>query len=130
MSAGQIYVRMLPDGEARPLTNDPRIKYNLAFSPDGSQIAYTVLQDPNFATYTVSVLGGDPHLLLKNAAGLTWLDPQHYLFPESVLACTSESLPNQSRETAFANYITRLTSGPWHITLSPRPTAKLPWWSK
>jgi DNA-binding winged helix-turn-helix (wHTH) protein/Tol biopolymer transport system component len=80
MSAGQIYVKMLPDGEARPLTNDSRIKYNLAFSPDGSQIAYTVMEEPNFATYTISVLGGDPHLLLKNAAGLTWLDPQHYLF--------------------------------------------------
>jgi DNA-binding winged helix-turn-helix (wHTH) protein/Tol biopolymer transport system component len=80
MSAGQIYVKMLPDGEARPLTNDSRLKYNLAFSPDGSQIAYTVLEVPNFATYIVSVLGGDPHLLLKNAAGLTWLDPDHYLF--------------------------------------------------
>lgn len=80
MSAAQIYVKILPDGEARPLTNDPRIKYSLAFSPDGSQIAYTVLDDPNFATYGISVLGGDPHLLLKNAAGLTWLDPTHYLF--------------------------------------------------
>jgi Tol biopolymer transport system component len=80
MSAGQIYVKMLPDGEARPLTNDARIKYNLAFSPDGSQIAYTVLENPVFATYTVSVLGGDPHLLLSNAAGLTWLDPHHFLF--------------------------------------------------
>ncbi len=80
MSAGQIYVKMLPDGEARPLTKDPRVKYNLAFSPDGSEIAYTVIDDPNFATYTISVFGGDPHLLLKNAAGLTWLDPNHYLF--------------------------------------------------
>ena len=80
MSAGQIYVKMLPDGEARPLTNDSRVKYNLAFSPDGSQLAYTVMEAPAFATYTISVLGGDPHLLLKNAAGLAWLDPQHYLF--------------------------------------------------
>ena len=80
MSAGQIYVKMLPDGEARPLTNDARVKYNLAFSPDGSQIAYTVMKNPVFATYTVSVLGGDPHLLLNNAAGLTWLDPNHFLF--------------------------------------------------
>jgi DNA-binding winged helix-turn-helix (wHTH) protein/Tol biopolymer transport system component len=80
MSTGQIYAKMLPDGEARPLTNDARPKYNLAFSPDGSQIAYTVMENPNFATYTVSVLGGDPHLLLKNAAGLSWLDPHHYLF--------------------------------------------------
>jgi DNA-binding winged helix-turn-helix (wHTH) protein/Tol biopolymer transport system component len=80
MSTGQIYVKMLPDGEARPLTNDARLKYNLAFSPDGSQIAYSVLEPPSFATYTVSVLGGDPHLLLSNAAGLTWLDPNHFLF--------------------------------------------------
>jgi DNA-binding winged helix-turn-helix (wHTH) protein/Tol biopolymer transport system component len=80
MSAGQIYVKMLPDGEARPLTNDARVKYNLAFSPDGSQIAYTVLENPIFATYTISVLGGDSHLLLSNAAGLTWLDPHHFLF--------------------------------------------------
>ena len=80
MSADQIYVKMLPDGEARRVTNDARLKYNLAFSPDGSQIAYTVLQTPSFATYTVSVLGGDSHLLLNNAAGLTWLDQNHLLF--------------------------------------------------
>jgi DNA-binding winged helix-turn-helix (wHTH) protein/Tol biopolymer transport system component len=80
MSAGQIYVKMLPDGEARPLTNDARVKYNLAFSPDGSQIAYTVMESPVFSTYIASVLGGDSHLLLSNAAGLTWLDPHHFLF--------------------------------------------------
>jgi DNA-binding winged helix-turn-helix (wHTH) protein/WD40 repeat protein len=80
MSAGEVYVKMLPDGEARPLTHDPRLKYNLAFSPDGSQIAYTVLDGSFFSTYTVSTLGGDSHLLLSNAAGLTWLDPHHLLF--------------------------------------------------
>jgi DNA-binding winged helix-turn-helix (wHTH) protein/Tol biopolymer transport system component len=80
LSAGQIYVKMLPDGEARLLTDDARVKYNLAFSPDGSEIAYTVMEAPIFATYTISVLGGDPHRLLSNAAGLTWLDPQHFLF--------------------------------------------------
>jgi DNA-binding winged helix-turn-helix (wHTH) protein/Tol biopolymer transport system component len=80
MSAGQIYVRMLPDGEARALTHDKQMKYNLAFSPDGSQIAYTVLENSAFATYSISVLGGDSHLLLGNAAGLSWLDPHHFLF--------------------------------------------------
>jgi DNA-binding winged helix-turn-helix (wHTH) protein/Tol biopolymer transport system component len=80
MSADQIYVKMLPDGESRRLTNDSRLKYSLSFSPDGSQIAYTVMEGSSFATYAISVLGGDSHLLLHNAAGLTWLDPGHFLF--------------------------------------------------
>jgi DNA-binding winged helix-turn-helix (wHTH) protein/Tol biopolymer transport system component len=80
MSADQIYVKMLPQGEARRVTDDKRIKYGLAFSPSGSDIAYTVLETPNFATYTVSVLGGDSHLFLKNAAGLSWLSPNQILF--------------------------------------------------
>jgi DNA-binding winged helix-turn-helix (wHTH) protein/Tol biopolymer transport system component len=85
LTADQIYVKMLPDGEAKRLTNDGRLKYNLAFSPDGSQIAYTVLESPSFATYTVSVLGGDSHLLLNNAAGLTWLDQNQLLFSRTRL---------------------------------------------
>jgi DNA-binding winged helix-turn-helix (wHTH) protein/Tol biopolymer transport system component len=80
VSADPIYVKMLPNGEARMLTNDPRPKYGLAYSPDGSQIAYTVMAESVFATYAISVLGGNPHLLLNNAAGLTWLDPEHWLF--------------------------------------------------
>ncbi len=80
VTADQIYVKVLPNGGARRLIDDPRLKYNLAFSPDGSRIAYTVLEAPMWATYTVSVLGGDSHLLLKNAAGLTWLDQHQLLF--------------------------------------------------
>ena len=80
MSADQIYIKMLPDGEARRLTNDKRLKYGLAFSPNGSEIAYTVLEAPNYSTDTVSVLGGDSHLFLKNAAGLSWLSPNQILF--------------------------------------------------
>jgi Tol biopolymer transport system component/DNA-binding winged helix-turn-helix (wHTH) protein len=80
LTADQIYVKMLPNGEAKLLVDDGRPKYGLAFSPDGSEIAYTVLDVPSFSTYTVSVLGGDSHLLLKNAAGLSWLDPHQLLF--------------------------------------------------
>jgi DNA-binding winged helix-turn-helix (wHTH) protein/Tol biopolymer transport system component len=80
MSADQIYIKMLPDGEARRLTDDKRIKYGLAFSPNGSEIAYTVMEAPNFSTDIVSVLGGDPRLFLKNAAGLTWLSSNQILF--------------------------------------------------
>jgi Tol biopolymer transport system component len=80
MSADEIYVKMLPNGEAKRVTSDARMKYNLAFSADGTQLAYTVLEGSNFSTYTVSVLGGDPHLLLSNAAGLTWITPEQVLF--------------------------------------------------
>jgi DNA-binding winged helix-turn-helix (wHTH) protein/Tol biopolymer transport system component len=79
----QIYVQMLPSGEARRVTDDDRPKYGLAFSPDGSEIAYTVLEGPVFSTYRVSILGGEPRLLQKNAAGLVWLDPQKLLFSEA-----------------------------------------------
>jgi DNA-binding winged helix-turn-helix (wHTH) protein/Tol biopolymer transport system component len=116
MSTGQIYVKMLPDGEASPLTNDPRVKYNLAFSPDGSQIAYTVMEKTGFATYTIAVLGGDSHRLLSNAAGLTWLDPHHFLFSrirsgihlgivtETVTGDDFRELYYPSHERAMAHY--------------------------
>jgi DNA-binding winged helix-turn-helix (wHTH) protein/Tol biopolymer transport system component len=82
LTSDKIYVKMLPHGEARRVTDDSRPKYGLAFSPDGSEIAYTVLEPSGFSTYEVSVLGGEPHLLLKNAGGLVWLDPQRVLFSE------------------------------------------------
>jgi hypothetical protein len=84
LTADQIYVKMLPNGDARPVTDDSRPKYGLAFSPDGSEIAYTVLEVPGpvFNTYEVSALGGEPQLLLNNAAGLVWLDSGLLLFSE------------------------------------------------
>lgn len=82
LTSDQIYVKMLPDGEARRVTDDNRPKYGPEFSPDGSEIAYTVLEDAGFSTYEVSALGGEPQLLLKNAAGLGWLDPRRLLFSE------------------------------------------------
>lgn len=79
--ADQIYAKMLPDGEPVQLTHDPRVKYNLAFSPDSSRIAYTVMEN-GWHTYTVSSLGGDSTLFLPNAAGLTWLDQHRLLYSE------------------------------------------------
>ncbi len=80
LTVGQVYVKVLPDGEAKRVTDDPRMKYSLAFSPDGSQVAYSALEGPGFSTYAVSIFGGDVHLLLINAAGLTWLDEHQLLF--------------------------------------------------
>jgi serine/threonine protein kinase len=80
---GQIYVKRLPDGDPVQLTNDSLKKANPVFSPDGSTIAYTVV-DPQFSwdTWVVPVSGGPPRPWLRNASGLTWPGPQRLLFSE------------------------------------------------
>ncbi len=69
---GEIYVKLLPDGEPVQLTHDGFDKMGpTIFSPDGSRIAYTVgIRD----TWTVPVLGGEPSRMLANASGLTWTE--------------------------------------------------------
>ena len=86
---GQIYVKMLPNGEPIKLTDDPRQKLGPVFSPDGSRVAYTAvatgpggMSGMSWDTWTVPVTGGTPTRLLANAAGLTWIDPRHVLFSE------------------------------------------------
>ena len=84
-SNGQIYVKMLPNGEAVQLTNDAdTIKYAPVFTPDGSRIAYTGVTHPDgWETWTVPVLGGRPTRLLPNSSGLTWISDQRILFSEN-----------------------------------------------
>jgi len=78
---GEIYTVRLPDGEPIQRTHDASAKYGVAFSPDGSQITYTEVAN-GWTTMAVPLDGGEPRLLLKNAAGLTWLDERHVLFSE------------------------------------------------
>jgi DNA-binding winged helix-turn-helix (wHTH) protein/Tol biopolymer transport system component len=84
LSPDQIYIKLLPDGEPVQLTHDRHQKYGIAFSPDGSRLAYTAVESNTMGwnTYTMSVLGGEPSLLLSNASGLTWLEGGRYLFSE------------------------------------------------
>ena len=82
---GQIYVKMLPDGEPVPLTHDLSLKTDPAFSPDSSRIAYTTLNLKEFSWDTVvspTLGGGDPRPLLRNASGLTWIGPKDVMFSE------------------------------------------------
>jgi serine/threonine protein kinase/Tol biopolymer transport system component len=81
VGAGQIYVKLLPDGEPVQLTRDDLPKMSPEFAPDGSRIAYTAVHTA-WDTWVVPVLGGEPRLMLPNAEGLTWIDGQHLLFSE------------------------------------------------
>jgi eukaryotic-like serine/threonine-protein kinase len=74
---GQIYVKLLPDGEPVQLTTDNLLKWNLKFSPDGARIAYSTIaaNGRTLDTWTVPVLGGQPRLLFTNASALTWTGP-------------------------------------------------------
>ena len=82
LTPGQVYVKFLPDGQPVQLTHDNSAKMGAVFSPDGSRIAYTAVDQFHWQTYEVPVIGGTPRLMLPNAAGLSWLDGQHLLFSE------------------------------------------------
>ena len=80
---GQVYVKLLPDGEPAQLTHDATLKMSPVFSPDGSQIAYGTVQSSGFDTWEVPVLGGEPHLMLPNSSSLTWTNGgQRLVFSE------------------------------------------------
>ncbi len=81
---GQVYVKLLPDGEPVQLTHDNELKMSPVFSPDGSRIAYTVVNRRPFTwdTWEVPVLGGEPRSMMPNASGLVWIDGRRLLFSE------------------------------------------------
>src|SRR4030095_13545550 len=80
---GQIYVKILPQGEPVQLTRDPALKEQPVFSPDGARIIYPSLT-PGFKwdSWQVPVLGGPPQPFLSNASGLVWVDDQRLLYSE------------------------------------------------
>jgi len=79
---GQIYAKLLPDGEAVQLTHDAIPKMSPRFSPDGSRIYYTEVGN-SWEIWMVPVLGGEPRLMLANAEGLSWIGEHSILFSET-----------------------------------------------
>jgi eukaryotic-like serine/threonine-protein kinase len=102
LSTGDIYVKLLPDGEPVQLTHDGRMKLSPVFSPDGSRIAYGTV-DP-WDTWVVPVLGGEPHLMLPNSSSLTWIKQgKRLLFSEikeglHMAVVTSDEARGHSRD--------------------------------
>jgi len=69
---GDVYVKLLPAGEPVQLTHDGKVKLAPAFSPDGSRIAYSLVEP--WDTWQAPVLGGEPRILLPNSSSVTWID--------------------------------------------------------
>ena len=69
---GQVYVKLLPDGDPAQLTHDDVMKLAPVFSPDGSRIAYGTAEP--WDSWVVPVIGGEPRLLLPNASSLSWIE--------------------------------------------------------
>jgi serine/threonine protein kinase/WD40 repeat protein len=97
--AGQVYVKFLPDGQPVQLTHDSTLKLSPIFSPDGSRIVYSTVGP--WDLLEITVLGGEPHVLMPNASSLTWIDGgKRLLFSEikeglhMVVVSTDESRGN------------------------------------
>ena len=74
VSPGQLYVKLLPDGEPVALTNDTLPKMSPVFSPDGSRIAYTVNDGNSWDTWEVPTVRGAGSSLAAQRLGpdLVW----------------------------------------------------------
>jgi serine/threonine protein kinase/Tol biopolymer transport system component len=137
LSRGQIYVKLLPNGEAVRLTNDNTNKYGLAFTPDGSRVAYTsvIPGKTTWDTWTVPVLGGQPTRMLPNASGLTWIDSRHVLFSEimsglhmGIVSATEDRAQEHpiyfpAHERAMAHYSQVSPNGQWVLVVEMDQTA-------
>jgi Tol biopolymer transport system component len=126
LSRGQIYVKLLPNGESVRLTNDSDDrKYAPVFTPDGSRIAYSVVNPSSWDTWTVPVLGGQPTRLLPNATGLTWITDRRILFAEiktalhmGIVTATESRAERREiyfppNERAMAHYAYASPDGKW-----------------
>jgi len=87
---GDIYIKLLPDGEPVRLTHDGKLKMSPVFTPGGDRIAFGVpalmTHPENWTTWSVSVFGGDQKLLMANASALSWVpgaSPPRVLFSQA-----------------------------------------------
>lgn len=103
---GQVYLKRLPDGDSRRLTDDEFEKMSPVFSPDGSHIAYTTV-DRHFRwdTWLAPASGGEPDRWLENASGLVWISKQRVLFSEirghEHMALVASDVSNIARQSVY-----------------------------
>ena len=73
---GDVYVKLLPNGDPVQVTHDSASGKEgpVAFSPDGSRIAFTDGTSGG-GTWTAPVLGGEPTRLVARSSALSWIEP-------------------------------------------------------
>jgi DNA-binding winged helix-turn-helix (wHTH) protein/Tol biopolymer transport system component len=84
LGSGQIWLKVLPDGDYVQLTKAGGLLFAPAFTPDGTRVAYTVVDQrgESWDTWTVPVTGGEPTRLLPNASGLTFIGPHDVMYSQ------------------------------------------------
>ena len=134
---GKSHVKTLPDGEPLQLTRDGTVKMSPVFSPDGSRVAYTVLERGRWDTWQVPSISGQAGLWLENASGLNWTANDRLMFSQvkndnihmgivTSLANRGEprdvSLPQRVSGMAHRSYVSpdgtsalivEMANGPW-----------------
>jgi len=115
---GDVYVKLLPDGDPVQLTHDGGDKFGpVSFSPDGSRIAYT---RGVWETWSVPVLGGEPTRLLANTEGLSWTNNNTKPYRVIYSASTGEGIhmgiftATESRSEEKALYMPASVDGMAH----------------
>jgi DNA-binding winged helix-turn-helix (wHTH) protein/Tol biopolymer transport system component len=85
LSQGQIWLKLLPDGEAIQLTHSSSLIFAPVFTPDGTHVAYSTANkeagEP-WDTWTVPINGGAAVKLMPNASGLSFIGPHTMLYSE------------------------------------------------
>lgn len=85
LSAGQIWLRLLPGGEPVQLTHTAGLIFAPTFTPDGTHVAYSAVdQAPGgtWDTWIVPITGGEAMRLLPNASGLSFIGPHAVMYSE------------------------------------------------
>ena len=84
LSSGQIWLKVLPDGEPIPLTHTTDTLFAPTFTPDGTHVAYTDVgnQGRSWDTWVVPITGGAPVRLLPNASGLSFIAHDELMYSE------------------------------------------------
>jgi eukaryotic-like serine/threonine-protein kinase len=85
LSAGQVWLKLLPDGEPVQLTHASGLIFAPTFTPDGTHVAYSAIdQRPGstWDTWIVPITGGESTRLLPNASGLSYIGSHAVMYSE------------------------------------------------